>query len=212
MPSGTARLLPAPGCARGNNSTAARAHMRASNSPSSPPIDEEAEVDHLDGESSPPPPPPPPPLLPASPGRRQALAAAAATAALAAASSASFFLAPPALAASFQPPGFKKDLKKGANRRRPLPLEAFSEGPEGLKYYDFKVGTGPEARLGDRVVVHYEARWKGEGERERERDRQRGLLGCGGGKQKTNHSPLLLSSHARKQKTTTTNFLQASPL
>ena len=32
-----------------------------------------------------------------------------------------------------------------------MPVEAFSDGPEGLKFYDFKVGTGPEAALGDSV-------------------------------------------------------------
>ena len=165
----SARLVPASRQAWGNNSTAARAHIRASDDRSSP-IDK-AEVDHLtDGTST-----KPPPLLPSSPrGRRQALAAALA----AAAASAPSFLVPaaPALAA-FQPPGFKKDLKKGARRRGPLPPEAFSAGPEGLKYYDFKVGTGPEATLGDRVVVHYEARWNGEERRDRGGDFPGGGVG-----------------------------------
>lgn len=155
---GTARLVPASRRALGNNSVAARARIRASSDQSPPPIDE-AEVDETSTKA------PPPPLLP----RRQALAAALAAAAAAASSAPS-----PALAA-FQPPGFKKDLKKGARRRGPLPAEAFSQGPEGLKYYDFKVGTGPEATLGDRVVVHYEARWKGEKERRRRGGRKRGV-------------------------------------
>eukprot|EP00884_Botryococcus_braunii_P020563 jgi/Botrbrau1/7190/Bobra.0300s0020.1 len=55
-------------------------------------------------------------------------------------------------------PGFKKDLSP---RKRKIPESEFTDGPEGLKYYDIKVGGGPEAKLGERVVVHYEARWRG---------------------------------------------------
>ena len=54
---------------------------------------------------------------------------------------------------------FNKDLKKG--RRRKVPESEFKEGPQGLKYYDTVVGGGALAKEGDRVVVHYEARWKG---------------------------------------------------
>lgn len=46
-------------------------------------------------------------------------------------------------------------------RKKKIPESEFKEGPEGLKYYDIKVGGGPEATLGERVVVHYEARWRG---------------------------------------------------
>ena len=154
VPSATALLVPVPRQARGTNSAAARALVRASKK-NDPTI--EAEVDLFDGETS-----PPPPVL-----RRQALAA------LTLAASAPAFASPAPALAAFQPPGFKKDLTKGAKRRGPLPAEAFSQGPEGLKFHDFKVGTGPEATLGDRVVVHYEARWKGE-RRELERERERG--------------------------------------
>jgi len=158
-PSGTERVLFAPRQARrGNTSAAARARNLRASSNDLPPLlsGDEAEVDADDAPS-------PPSSLPR---RRQALAAAALAAAAALSS------APLALAA-FQPPGFKKNLAKGGGRRPKLPAEAFSQGPEGLKYYDFKVGTGPEATLGDRVVVHYEARWKGE--------RKRGSEGVEGG-------------------------------
>jgi len=74
-------------------------------------------------------------------------------AALAAAAAA----APPQAAAL--PPGFKKDLTP--KRRQAIPETAFKEGPRGLKYADLKAGAGPEARQGDRVVVHYEAKWRG---------------------------------------------------
>ncbi|KAK9290765.1 hypothetical protein L1049_008941 [Liquidambar formosana] len=33
--------------------------------------------------------------------------------------------------------------------------------PNGLKYYDLKVGSGREAVKGSRVAVHYVAKWKG---------------------------------------------------
>lgn len=88
--------------------------------------------------------------------------AAAAAAATAAAVSLLLLPEPPA-ALAFQPPGFKKDLtKKGGRRRTAIPADSYKEGSRGLKYYDFVVGTGPLAAEGDRVVVHYEARWKGE--------------------------------------------------
>jgi hypothetical protein len=149
-----ARVVRDPRAPWGSNLTAARAAMRASDNTS--PFEQEAkaevEFDDNGNETSPP--------LPL-PRRRQALASSLLAAAAAASAAATVISPDPALAA-FQPPGFKKDLKKGARRRQPLPEEAFSAGPEGLKFYDFKVGMGPEATLGDRVVVHYEARWKGE--------------------------------------------------
>eukprot|EP01024_Parvocaulis_polyphysoides_P020451 TRINITY_DN19567_c1_g1_i3.p1 TRINITY_DN19567_c1_g1~~TRINITY_DN19567_c1_g1_i3.p1 ORF type:complete len:129 (-),score=16.81 TRINITY_DN19567_c1_g1_i3:467-853(-) len=56
-------------------------------------------------------------------------------------------------------PGFKKDLNKG--RKQKTPLSDYTEGPQGLKLYDVKVGEGQLAEVGRRVVVHYEAKWRG---------------------------------------------------
>jgi len=39
-----------------------------------------------------------------------------------------------------------------------VPESAFVDGPRGLRLADLKVGSGPEAVVGDRVVVHYEAK------------------------------------------------------
>lgn len=60
-------------------------------------------------------------------------------------------------------PGFKKDLKNRSKKRRePLPLSAYEgDAGQGLKFHDYVVGPGQEAHQGDRVVVHYEARWRG---------------------------------------------------
>ncbi len=57
------------------------------------------------------------------------------------------------------PPGFKKDLS--SKRKTIIPIEAFKEGPEGLKYFDVIVGDGPEAQKGERIAVHFDAKWKG---------------------------------------------------
>lgn len=72
-----------------------------------------------------------------------------------------------------------QDLKK---RKLKVPESEYKEGPNGLKcvpgqppvlppeaalntmhrrYYDVEVGKGALAKEGERVVVHYEARWKG---------------------------------------------------
>lgn len=60
---------------------------------------------------------------------------------------------------AFALPGFKKDL---SNRRRlSIPVEDYKDGPSGLKYYDISVGTGPEAKEGSRVAVHFDAKWRG---------------------------------------------------
>lgn len=56
-------------------------------------------------------------------------------------------------------PGFKKDLTN--KRKLKVPESEYSDGPEGLKYYDVEVGTGAEAVEGKRVVVHFDAKWKG---------------------------------------------------
>eukprot|EP01023_Acetabularia_acetabulum_P021355 TRINITY_DN211_c0_g4_i3.p2 TRINITY_DN211_c0_g4~~TRINITY_DN211_c0_g4_i3.p2 ORF type:complete len:212 (-),score=42.58 TRINITY_DN211_c0_g4_i3:235-870(-) len=56
-------------------------------------------------------------------------------------------------------PGFKKDLNKG--RKSITPLSDYTDGPNGLKLYDVKLGDGQLAEVGRRVVVHYEAKWRG---------------------------------------------------
>ncbi|KAF3441758.1 hypothetical protein FNV43_RR15673 [Rhamnella rubrinervis] len=48
-----------------------------------------------------------------------------------------------------------------ALRGAKVPESEFTTLPNGLKYYDFKVGGGPEAVKGSRVAVHYVAKWKG---------------------------------------------------
>ncbi|CAA6670033.1 unnamed protein product [Spirodela intermedia] len=42
-----------------------------------------------------------------------------------------------------------------------IPEGDFTTLPNGLKYYDLKVGNGAEAVKGSRVAVHYVAKWKG---------------------------------------------------
>lgn len=41
-----------------------------------------------------------------------------------------------------------------------VPESEFKTLPNGLKYYDLKVGNGAEAVKGSRVAVHYVAKWK----------------------------------------------------
>lgn len=48
-----------------------------------------------------------------------------------------------------------------ALRGEKIPESDFTTLPNGLKYYDIKVGGGPEAVKGSRVAVHYVAKWKG---------------------------------------------------
>ncbi|KAF7848551.1 hypothetical protein BT93_L1854 [Corymbia citriodora subsp. variegata] len=48
-----------------------------------------------------------------------------------------------------------------ALRGEKIPESDFKTLPNGLKYYDIKVGGGPEAVKGSRVAVHYVAKWKG---------------------------------------------------
>ncbi|GAB2300640.1 hypothetical protein Dimus_034675 [Dionaea muscipula] len=48
-----------------------------------------------------------------------------------------------------------------ALRGSKVPESEFTTLPNGLKYYDLKVGGGPEAKKGSRVAVHYVAKWKG---------------------------------------------------
>ncbi|PQQ09063.1 hypothetical protein Pyn_00063 [Prunus yedoensis var. nudiflora] len=48
-----------------------------------------------------------------------------------------------------------------ALRGAKIPESEFTTLPNGLKYYDLKVGGGAEAVTGSRVAVHYVAKWKG---------------------------------------------------
>eukprot|EP00252_Welwitschia_mirabilis_P028005 TRINITY_DN9907_c0_g1_i1.p1 TRINITY_DN9907_c0_g1~~TRINITY_DN9907_c0_g1_i1.p1 ORF type:complete len:211 (-),score=45.48 TRINITY_DN9907_c0_g1_i1:232-864(-) len=50
---------------------------------------------------------------------------------------------------------------KRALRGQKIPESEYATLPSGLKYYDLKVGSGPEAVKGSRVAIHYVARWKG---------------------------------------------------
>ncbi|KAL2502689.1 Peptidyl-prolyl cis-trans isomerase FKBP16-4 [Forsythia ovata] len=50
---------------------------------------------------------------------------------------------------------------KRALRGAKVPESEYTTLPNGLKYYDLKVGGGPEAVKGSRVAVHYVAKWKG---------------------------------------------------
>lgn len=59
------------------------------------------------------------------------------------------------------PPGFKKDLTKKRRTRETVDPSLFKDGVNGLKYYDVIVGDGEEARDGSRVVVHFDAKYKG---------------------------------------------------
>ncbi|XP_031287417.1 peptidyl-prolyl cis-trans isomerase FKBP16-4, chloroplastic isoform X2 [Pistacia vera] len=47
-----------------------------------------------------------------------------------------------------------------ALRGAKIPESEYKTLPNGLKYYDLKVGGGPEAKKGSRVAVHYVAKWK----------------------------------------------------
>ncbi|KAK9862783.1 hypothetical protein WJX84_000806 [Apatococcus fuscideae] len=55
-------------------------------------------------------------------------------------------------------PGFKKELNRN---RRSIPESEYKSGPEGLRYYDLVEGSGDTAKPGQRVAVHFEAKWKG---------------------------------------------------
>ncbi|KAK9126539.1 hypothetical protein Scep_015385 [Stephania cephalantha] len=48
-----------------------------------------------------------------------------------------------------------------ALRGEKIPESDFEVLPNGLKYYDLKVGSGLKAVKGSRVAVHYVAKWKG---------------------------------------------------
>ncbi|WIA08928.1 hypothetical protein OEZ86_011517 [Tetradesmus obliquus] len=55
------------------------------------------------------------------------------------------------------PLDYKKEL---ARKRRKIPLEEFSDGPQGLKFYDITVGDGAEAKVGERVAIHYDVKFR----------------------------------------------------
>eukprot|EP00892_Ulva_mutabilis_P010647 jgi/Ulvmu1/7955/UM004_0188.1 len=57
-------------------------------------------------------------------------------------------------------PGFKKDMRPVRSRNK-VDASLYTDGPDGLKLYDVKEGEGAEVVEGDRVVVHYEAKWRG---------------------------------------------------
>lgn len=46
-------------------------------------------------------------------------------------------------------------------RSSKIPESEFTTLPNGIKYYDIKVGGGAKAVKGSRVAVHYVAKWKG---------------------------------------------------
>ncbi|KGN59037.1 peptidyl-prolyl cis-trans isomerase FKBP16-4, chloroplastic isoform X1 [Cucumis sativus] len=48
-----------------------------------------------------------------------------------------------------------------ALRASKIPESEFTTLPNGLKYYDLKVGGGTKAVNGSRVAVHYVAKWRG---------------------------------------------------
>ncbi|GIL92157.1 hypothetical protein Vretimale_12207 [Volvox reticuliferus] len=66
--------------------------------------------------------------------------------------------APPATAlGTGDPLNYKKEL---ARRRRKIPEEEYKQGPMGLKYYDIEEGGGAEAKVGARVAVHYDIKFR----------------------------------------------------
>ncbi|GLC42927.1 hypothetical protein PLESTF_001704800 [Pleodorina starrii] len=55
------------------------------------------------------------------------------------------------------PLNYKKEL---ARRRRKIPEEEYKDGPMGLRYFDIEEGDGAEAKVGSRVAVHYDIKWR----------------------------------------------------
>eukprot|EP00879_Flechtneria_rotunda_P016058 GHRR01016796.1.p2 GENE.GHRR01016796.1~~GHRR01016796.1.p2 ORF type:complete len:194 (+),score=47.07 GHRR01016796.1:1180-1761(+) len=51
-------------------------------------------------------------------------------------------------------------MQELTKRRRKIPESEYSAGPEGLKYYDITTGGGPEARVGQRVAVHIDVKFR----------------------------------------------------
>ncbi|CAI5969030.1 unnamed protein product [Closterium sp. NIES-65] len=58
-------------------------------------------------------------------------------------------------------PAHAVSTSRRANQGARIPEEEYTTQPSGLKIYDIKVGSGPLAKLGDRVTVHYVVQWKG---------------------------------------------------
>lgn len=65
---------------------------------------------------------------------------------------------PAAEAISGSPLEYKKEL---ARRRRKVPESEYKDGPQGLKIYDVEVGGGQEAKVGDRVAIHFDCKFRG---------------------------------------------------
>ncbi|KAG2492345.1 hypothetical protein HYH03_009293 [Edaphochlamys debaryana] len=65
----------------------------------------------------------------------------------------------PAFASGIDPlnGNYKKEL---ARRRRKIPIEEFSDGPNGIKFYDIIDGTGAEAQEGARVAIHFDVKFR----------------------------------------------------
>ncbi|CAM8968337.1 unnamed protein product [Rhodiola kirilowii] len=51
-------------------------------------------------------------------------------------------------------------VSKRALRGAKIPETEYTMLPNGLKYYDLKVGNGPVALKGSRVAIHYVAKWR----------------------------------------------------
>ncbi len=45
-------------------------------------------------------------------------------------------------------------------KRRKIPESEYSDGPQGLRFYDITVGGGAEARVGERVAIHYDVKFR----------------------------------------------------
>ncbi|KAL3628412.1 hypothetical protein CASFOL_027458 [Castilleja foliolosa] len=71
------------------------------------------------------------------------------------------FLFAAAAGISFCEAATAASTSKRALRGAKIPESEFKSLPNGLKYYDLKVGNGLEAVKGSRVAVHYVAKWKG---------------------------------------------------
>ncbi|GAB5373152.1 hypothetical protein AAMO2058_001725700 [Amorphochlora amoebiformis] len=51
--------------------------------------------------------------------------------------------------------------KKLSLARTKIPREDFTEGPQGLLFFDLESGGGTPAKNGERVAIHYSLKWKG---------------------------------------------------
>lgn len=47
-----------------------------------------------------------------------------------------------------------------ARRRRKVPESEYTDGPQGIKFYDIEEGGGLEAKVGARVAVHYDIKFR----------------------------------------------------